>query len=59
MEKELTFIFTVQEANNILAALQEMPAKIANPLSAKIQQQARPQLPQPEQEDQPNLELVR
>ena len=59
MEKELTFTFTVQEANNILAALQEMPAKIANPLSAKIQQQARPQLPQPEQDDQPNLELVR
>lgn len=60
MEKELLkFEFSVEEANTILMALQEMPAKIANPLSAKIQQQAKPQLPQPESQEQPNLELVK
>ena len=58
MEKELLkFEFSVEEANTILMALQEMPAKVANPLTAKIQQQAKPQLPQPE--EQPNLELVK
>jgi hypothetical protein len=40
----LKFEFTVEEANTILAALQELPAKIANPLTAKLQQQAKPQL---------------
>ena len=42
---ELTFTFTIQEANTLLMALQEIPAKVANPLTAKIQQQAQPQLP--------------
>jgi hypothetical protein len=42
--KELTFTFTVDEANAILAGLQELPAKVCNPLSAKIQQQASGQL---------------
>ena len=55
---ELTFTFTVQEANTLLMALQEMPAKVANPLTAKIQQQAQPQLPKPENEA-PNLEVVK
>ena len=55
---ELTFTFTVQEANTLLMALQELPAKIANPLTAKIQQQAQPQLPQPEAEA-PSLEIVK
>jgi hypothetical protein len=40
----LTFEFTIDEANAILAGLQELPGKICNPLSAKIQQQARAQL---------------
>ena len=55
---ELTFTFTVQEANTLLMALQEIPAKVANPLTAKIQQQAQPQLPKPESEA-PNLEVVK
>jgi len=55
--KELTFIFTLQEANTLLMALQEMPAKVANPLTAKIQQQAKPQLPQAD--ESPNLEVVK
>ena len=55
---ELTFTFTIQEANTLLMALQEIPAKVANPLTAKIQQQAQPQLPKPESEA-PNLEVVK
>ena len=55
---ELTFTFTVQEANTLLMTLQEMPAKVANPLTAKIQQQAQPQLPKPEGEA-PSLEVVK
>jgi hypothetical protein len=54
----LKFEFTLQEANSILAGLQELPAKIANPLSAKIRQQAEPQLPKPEAEP-PSLEVVK
>ena len=44
MEKELTFTFTEQEATYLLIVLQEIPAKLANPLSEKIRQQAQPQL---------------
>jgi len=54
----LKFEFSIQETNTILTALQELPAKIANPLSTKIQQQAQPQLPKPEAE-QPSLEVVK
>ena len=45
----LTFTFTnitMDEANLILAGLQELPAKVANPLTQKIQVQAKSQLPQ-------------
>ena len=41
---ELNFTLTMQEANTILAALQELPAKIANPLTQKLTEQAKPQL---------------
>ena len=41
---ELTFTFTIEEANAVLAGLQELPAKICNPLVAKIQEQAAGQL---------------
>jgi hypothetical protein len=34
----------MQEANAILAALQELPAKISNPLSQKITEQANTQI---------------
>lgn len=40
---EYTFTFTEQEANLILNAIQELPAKVANPLTKKIQDQAKEQ----------------
>ncbi len=42
---EITFKVTIEEANYILVGLQELPAKVSNPLSVKLQQQAREQLP--------------
>ena len=44
----LKFEFTIEETNNILSGLQELTAKICNPLTVKIQKQANEQLPQPE-----------
>jgi hypothetical protein len=46
---EYTFTFTEQEANLILTAIQELPAKVANPLTQKIQDQAKEQIPVPEE----------
>lgn len=40
----LTLNLTVQEVNTIIAGLQELPAKVSNPLTRKIQQQAQPQI---------------
>ena len=40
----LKFEFTVEEANLIFTALQEMPAKFANPLSKKISETANAQI---------------
>ena len=40
--------FSIDEVNAILAALQELPAKVCNPVTQKIRQQAEAQLPQPE-----------
>lgn len=48
--KTLTFEFSVDEANIVLAGLQELPARIANPLTQKIQQQAKAQLEKEEGE---------
>lgn len=45
-----TFQVTEQEASYILLALQELPAKIANPLTKKLQDQAREQKNTTEQE---------
>lgn len=42
---QYTFTFTEQEANLILNAIQELPAKLANPLTQKIQEQAKEQAP--------------
>jgi len=39
---------SIQEINYILAVIQELPAKIANPLSEKIRQEAESQLPKQE-----------
>lgn len=44
----LKFEFTIEETNNLLAGLQELTAKICNPLTVKIQKQANEQLPKPE-----------
>ena len=40
----LVYELTINESNQILSALQELPAKICNPLSDKMRQQAEPQL---------------
>ena len=53
---ELTFIVTYEEANIIIAGLQELPAKISNPLTQKLQEQAKPQL---NLEDEKKLEIVK
>lgn len=45
---EYTFKLTETEANLILNAIQELPAKVANPLTQKIQLQAKEQQQQPE-----------
>lgn len=44
MEQEFTFKLTRNEANAILSALQELPAKLANPITKKMQDQALEQL---------------
>lgn len=45
----LTLELTLNEINAILAAMQELPAKVCNPISQKITQQAKVQLGQAEQ----------
>lgn len=40
----LTFELTLNEANAVLAALQELPAKVCNPISQKITEQAKEQI---------------
>lgn len=49
---EFTFKITEQEANVILAGLQELPAKVANPLTRRLQEQAHEQMPKKEKEDE-------
>lgn len=48
MEQEkdtlITLKLTVEEANTILAGLQELPAKVSNPLTNKLVRQAQEQL---------------
>ncbi len=41
---ELTLVISLDEVNAILTALQEIPAKVANPLTQKITEQAKKQL---------------
>jgi len=47
-EIKLNFELTMDEANMILAAIQELPAKVANPLTQKLQLQGKAQLPETE-----------
>lgn len=42
--KTFTFTFTEEEANWVLGAIQELPAKLANPLTQKLHEQAKAQL---------------
>jgi hypothetical protein len=42
--KTFTFTLTEEEANTILHALQELPARVANPLTKKLHDQAQEQL---------------
>jgi hypothetical protein len=42
--KTFTFTFTEDEANLVLNAIQELPAKFANPLTKKLQEQAQAQI---------------
>jgi hypothetical protein len=42
--KTFTFTFTEEEANWVLNAIQELPAKIANPLTKSLQEQAQAQI---------------
>jgi hypothetical protein len=44
--KIISIELTVEEANTVLAGLQELPAKTANPLTQKILKQAQAQLPE-------------
>ena len=41
---DLTFVLNLNEANIVLSALQELPAKVANPLTTKITEQAKEQI---------------
>lgn len=43
---DFNLTLSLNEVNAILAALQELPAKFANPLTEKIRKQAAEQLPQ-------------
>lgn len=43
-QMEFQFTFNEQEANAILTAIQELPAKLANPLTQKMQAQAKEQV---------------
>ena len=42
--KTFTFTLTEEEANWVLNAIQELPAKLANPLTQKLHEQAKAQL---------------
>lgn len=44
----ISLSLTVEEVNQLLLGLQEMPAKICNPLSTKIHVQAESQIPKEE-----------
>ena len=52
-----TFELNLEETNVILAALQEIPAKICNPISEKIKTQAQEQI-NALQADQPAIEKI-
>jgi hypothetical protein len=50
MEEKYTFLFTENEANTILGALGELPAKTSMAIIANIQKQYKEQTEKPEEE---------
>jgi hypothetical protein len=63
-KETLVLKLTVNEINSILISLQELPAKISNPLTRKIQVQANEQLEELNKEESdkdstPSLEVVK
>jgi hypothetical protein len=57
MEK-LNFTFTLDQINLILQAIQELPAKVANPLSKEIHEQAQAQFPEEKAPEVVKAEVV-
>jgi len=51
-----TFMLDLNEANAILSALQELPAKVCNPLTEKIKTQAQEQIAKLQAEQAPAAE---
>ena len=52
------FELTLEEANLVLASLQELPAKLCNPLSEKIKAQAQSQIAEMQAAEQQVAEPV-
>jgi len=48
VDTELTFVLTLSQANIVLAALDEIPHKLSRGIIDSLQQQAMPQLQQPQ-----------
>lgn len=53
---KINLTLTIEEANTVLAALQELPAKTCNPLTQKIHAQANEQLPK--SDESPKIEKL-
>jgi len=49
----LNFSLNIEEINAILAALQELPAKVANPMTQKIREQAEAQIKKMQEDSAP------
>lgn len=50
-ERKVNVTFTVNEVNTILAALQEMPHRISDPVIRNLLEQVQPQIQQSEAEE--------
>jgi hypothetical protein len=48
IEKELTFVLKLNQANIILSALDEIPHKLSRPIIDELQKQAFPQMQETE-----------
>lgn len=50
MNQTFTLTLSLDQVNAVLAALQELPAKIANPMTEEIRNQAMAQVPKADAE---------